>query len=120
MPQDRRIVMRRVYDAPGDAEGVRVLVDRLWPRGMTHAEVGEDIWAKDAAPSAELRTWFHSHPDQFDEFERRYRQELDDTGAAATLASQLKDAERITLLYAAKDSRLAHARVLAEALDEEL
>ena len=117
MRTNDRVSIRRVYDAPADNEGVRVLVDRLWPRGRSHEEVGEDIWAKDAAPSSELRRWFHAHPDHLEEFEKRYRAELASSGAAEALAEQLRGAAHITLLYAAKDPKIAHANVLANVLE---
>jgi uncharacterized protein YeaO (DUF488 family) len=69
--------LRRVYEAPADDDGYRVLVDRLWPRGLSRSRARLDEWAKDVAPSADLRRWYGHDPDKFDEFARRYRGELD-------------------------------------------
>ncbi|MFG2646809.1 DUF488 domain-containing protein [Streptomyces sp. NPDC048436] len=68
--------VRRVYDPPGEDDGVRVLVDRLWPRGVSKDRAAVDEWLKDVTPSGELRSWFHQHRDQAEEFGRRYRAEL--------------------------------------------
>lgn len=108
--------IRRVYEQPGADEGLRVLVDRLWPRGLTKEKVGADVWAKDAAPSAELRTWWDHDPERFHEFAERYRAELEQTGEARALAELLEDAPHVTLLYAAKDPQVNHAVVLADAV----
>ncbi|WP_193103189.1 DUF488 domain-containing protein [Brachybacterium sp. FME24] len=106
-------------DGSGTGEH-RVLVDRLWPRGIKKERVAHDVWDKDAAPSSELRTAFHSGDLDFQEFSRHYRRELDDSGAAKELLERARKAAatRITLLYASKDREHNHAVVLQEALED--
>jgi uncharacterized protein YeaO (DUF488 family) len=110
--------VRRVYEDPERDDGVRVLVDRIWPRGMTKARAALDEWCKDVAPSHELRTWYGHQPDRFEEFARRYRLELDDPPRAAALA-HLRDLARdrpVTLLTATREPALSEAAVLAPLL----
>jgi uncharacterized protein YeaO (DUF488 family) len=105
--------VKRVYDDPSADDGKRVLVDRLWPRGVTKERAALDLWAKEVAPSTELRTWFHAHPDQFPEFAKRYRAELTDNNAI----KDLKAIEgTVTLLYSVRDAEHNHAQILAEYL----
>ena len=99
---------------PGD--GFRVLVDRLWPRGIARTTAMLDRWDKDVAPSSELRVWFNHRPSRFGEFTERYLAELADSGAGAALLAAAGDAERITLLYGARDPEVNHARVLRDYL----
>lgn len=106
-----------MYHDPDPADGHRVLVDRLWPRGLTKdAAAAIDAWAKDAAPSPELRRSFHSGECDFAAFEKAYRQELE--SADASVFKDLGTAERLTLLYASRDTSQNHAMVLAEFLRE--
>jgi uncharacterized protein YeaO (DUF488 family) len=110
--------VRRVYEDPDPDDGVRVLVDRIWPRGMTKARAALDEWCKDVAPSHELRTWYGHQPDRFEEFARRYRLELTDPGRAQALA-HLRDLARdrpVTLLTATRDPAISEAAVLAPLL----
>jgi uncharacterized protein YeaO (DUF488 family) len=113
------IRVRRVYDAsPGD--GARVLVDRIWPRGLRKDAARLDDWAKDVAPSAGLRTWYRHDPAKFDEFRRRYTAELAEPGpreALGRLRALAADGP-VTLLTATKDLNLSQATVLAELLRE--
>lgn len=108
---------KRVYEPPEPSDGLRVLVDRLWPRGLRRESAQIDVWARDLAPSDELRKWFGHDPSRFAEFRRRYRAELrkrrDDD-----LAGIVKEAgERsLSLLYAARDHEHNNAVVLAEVL----
>ena len=76
-----QVQIKRVYDKPAPTDGLRVLVDRLWPRGLTKKDAAINVWAKDLAPSSELRTWFNHRDERFEEFTRRYRLELDSTTA---------------------------------------
>ena len=111
--------VRRAYDQPEPNDGQRVLVDRLWPRGLSKERAHLDEWCKAVAPSAELREWYSHDPDRFAEFARRFRSELHDPERAAALA-QLRDrAARgpLTLLTAAKRSDISEATVLAALLD---
>lgn len=110
--------VRRVYDEPDRDDGVRVLVDRIWPRGMTKARAALDEWCKDVAPSHELRTWYGHQPDRFEEFARRYRLELEDPRRAEALA-HLRDLARdrpVTLLTATREPAISEAAVLAPLL----
>jgi len=110
--------VRRVYEDPDRDDGVRVLVDRIWPRGMTKARAALDEWCKDVAPSHELRTWYGHQPDRFEEFARRYRLELEDPPRAAALA-HLRDLARdrpVTLLTATREPAISEAAVLASLL----
>lgn len=111
------IRIKRVYEAPAPGDGRRILVDRLWPRSLTKAKAGVDIWLKDIAPSTELRQWFGHDPAKWTEFQRRYRQELaQNTPAVAALRKELGRTGG-TLLYGAKDSLHNHALVLKAYLE---
>lgn len=116
---DPRIRVRRIYDDPEPPDGTRVLVDRVWPRGVTKEHAHLDEWLKDVAPSTELRQWYGHDPDKYDEFARRYREELKDDTRAEAL-DQLKDiAEKgtLTLLTASKRDDISQAAVLKKTLD---
>jgi uncharacterized protein YeaO (DUF488 family) len=108
--------MKRVYDAPEASDGYRVLVDRLWPRGVSKERAELNEWEKDVAPSPDLRTeWHHSgDPGRFDEFAARYRDELDANPAAEGLLETGRAHERVTLLFGARDERVNHAAVLLD------
>lgn len=116
---DPRIRVRRIYDDPEPSDGARVLVDRVWPRGVSKDHARLDEWLKDVAPSNELRQWYGHDPDKYAEFARRYREELkDDTRAEAF--DQLKElAEKgtLTLLTASKRDEISQAAVLKKSLD---
>ncbi|HEY6010188.1 MAG TPA: DUF488 domain-containing protein [Nitrospirota bacterium] len=104
--------IKRVYDPPSGGDGRRILVDRLWPRGVSREKARIDSWMKELAPSSELRTWFQHDPDKWPEFVKRYRAEL--KGKAA-LVSELRAAAAggtMTLLFAAKDEEHNNAVVL--------
>jgi uncharacterized protein YeaO (DUF488 family) len=110
--------VRRVYDEPEDHEGVRVLVDRIWPRGMTKAKAALDEWCKDVAPSTELRKWYNHDPARFEEFTRRYGVELEqpDRRRAQQHLRELAAADRLTLLTATRNPDISEAAVLAAIL----
>ncbi|WP_062347093.1 DUF488 domain-containing protein [Herbidospora yilanensis] len=110
--------VRRVYEDPADDDGTRVLVDRLWPRGLAKAAADLDEWCKEIAPSAELRTWYHHDPDRFAEFGRRYRSELTtpERAAAVTHLRELAHDGVLTLLTATKQADISEAAVLADLL----
>jgi uncharacterized protein YeaO (DUF488 family) len=111
--------IKRVFDAPAASDGYRVLVDRLWPRGVSKARAELDEWAKDAAPSPELRTeWHHADADRFDEFAGRYRAELEANPAAQALLALGEAHDRVTLLFGARDEERNHAAVLRDWLGE--
>ena len=111
-----RVQVRRVYDQRAGDEGTRVLVDRLWPRGLSKARAQLDEWCKQAAPSTELRTWYAHDPARFTEFGRRYRAELTGGAQAAALAHlrQLATVGTLTLVTATKEVSISEAAILAE------
>jgi uncharacterized protein YeaO (DUF488 family) len=110
-------VIKRAYDPPGDEDGTRILVDRLWPRGIARERLAA-IWLKDLAPSTALREWLHEDPTRWDHFVHRYRSELDaNPGALAELRPYL-DRGRITLVYGARNTAQNHAIVLRDYLLE--
>lgn len=106
----------KVHDLADDAEihGVRVLVDRLWPRGIKKENLQHDEWLKDVAPSPELRKWFDHDPEKFEEFSQNYRLELDAGNADVVKLLALVGEGDVALLYAAKNREINHAVVLAE------
>ena len=110
--------IKRIYEEPSDADGYRVLVDRLWPRGISKKAAHLDEWCKDVAPSTEARRDFGHDPARFGEFKARYRAELAASGAAGALVERLADQPVVTLLYAAHDPRFNHAVVLQEFLED--
>ena len=107
--------VRRVYEEPADDDGRRVLVDRVWPRGLSKERAHLDQWCKQVAPSPELRKWYGHEPDRFDEFTRRYRAELDAPERAEALAHlrELAASAPLTLLTGARRSDISEATVLA-------
>ena len=109
--------VKRVYEKAEKGDGWRVLVDRLWPRGMTKEAAKADVWVKDVAPSDALRKWFGHEPEKWAEFQKRYRAELSDKKAMiAELKKMEKEHKTLTLLYGAKDEKHNQAVVLAEFL----
>ncbi|GAA1738639.1 DUF488 domain-containing protein [Isoptericola hypogeus] len=108
--------VKRVYEEPGPDDGTRVLVDRLWPRGLTKQDAQVDQWRKDVAPSSDLRRWFGHEPGRFEEFARRYVAELEGNPAVSEVAALGVDGSRLTLLYAARDTEHNHALVLRDVL----
>ena len=118
MTKAPEVRVRRVYDDPEAADGSRVLVDRLWPRGLSKDRARLDSWSKAVAPSDELRRWYGHRPERSAEFGRRYRAELDEPERAAEL-EHLRDlaaSGTLTLLTATRDIDLSHAPVLARLL----
>ncbi len=108
--------VKRIYEAPADDDGCRVLVDRLWPRGVSREDARLDVWLKEVAPSTELRKEFGHHRERFDEFAEKYRHELDANDAVPALLELAARHPRVTLLYAARDSESNHAMVLLDYL----
>lgn len=109
---------KRIYEDPDPADGYRVLVDRLWPRGVSKEEAELDEWCKEVAPSDELRKWFDHDPDRWEEFRERYRNELNERRSECRQLIDRCDGNRLSLLYAAKDTEHNHARVLRDELEE--
>lgn len=108
--------LKRVYEPPAADDGFRVLVDRLWPRGVSKEQAALDVWLKDVAPSPALRAWFGHDPAKFDEFAERYQAELAENPAAEHLRRLEREHQVVTLVYAAKDVEHNHAFVLREFL----
>jgi uncharacterized protein YeaO (DUF488 family) len=119
MARKVKVQVRRVYEEPAEDDGARVLVDRIWPRGLTKAKANLDEWCKQVAPSPELRKWYSHDPERFEEFGRRYRSELDDPERADALAHlrHLAKGGELTLLTATKQPEISEAAVLAEMLE---
>lgn len=114
------IVLKRVYEAAARSDGTRVLVDRLWPRGLAKAKASLDEWLRDLAPSDELRQWFHARPDQWQNFRKRYLKELSKPESQDSLRQLYKLADkrkRMTLLFASKNETHNNAVVLKELLE---
>lgn len=109
---------KRVYEPASPEDGVRVLVDRIWPRGMTKEEVAISFWLKEIAPSAGLRKWFGHDPEHWVDFRRRYREELDANQPAVQRLRDVLEDGRLTLVYGAKDEKHNQALVLADYLRE--
>lgn len=114
----RQVQVRRVYDQPESADGTRVLVDRLWPRGLSKDRAHLDDWFKQISPSTELRKWYAHDPDRYDEFAERYRSELEEPERAEALDRLRALAKKgsLTLLTATKRSDISEAAVLADLL----
>lgn len=120
MAKPAQVAIKRVYDEPGEGDGMRVLVDRLWPRGLSKERARVDLWLKDIAPSNELRTWFGHDPEKFDEFRKRYEAELASGPAHDALAHlrELARQQQVTLVFAARDAEHSNAAVLRELLNK--
>lgn len=114
---------KRIYETPAETDGFRVLVDKLWPRGMKKENAEIDLWAKEITPSNELRKWFSHIPEKYDEFKKRYRQELSENPASRKfkdLCIEKLNDNNVTLLYAAKSEKYNHAVVLKDWLEEHM
>ena len=104
--------IKRIYLPAEDTDGYRILVDRLWPRGIKKENAKVDLWAKDVAPSTELRKWFDHIPERFNEFKERYHTELKGTEAFSNLLKAIQEHDTATLLFSAKDEEHNNAVVL--------
>jgi uncharacterized protein YeaO (DUF488 family) len=111
------IKIKRIYEQPDPADGQRLLVDRLWPRGLSKEQAGVDRWLKEIAPSDELRRWFGHDPGKWREFQSRYRAELESQRELLGQLADLARGQTVTLLYAAKDEERNNAVVLREVLE---
>lgn len=110
--------IKRAYEQADGCDGYRVLVDRLWPRGVSKEKAALDMWCKDIAPSGELRTWFGHVPERFAEFKQRYIRELQANSAVAELRAHVAGKPRVTLVYSAHDETMNQAVVLQEFLSK--
>jgi len=113
----KSIRIKRIYDEAFDQDGHRILIDRLWPRGVSKEDAKLDDWNKDIAPSEELRKWFDYDPDKFEEFSKRYKNELNDKKDKIKAIREIAKEHRVSLLYAAKDEEHNHAIVLKNVLE---
>lgn len=112
-----KIHLKRAYEKPAPDDGLRILVERLWPRGLTKERAAIDVWLKDVAPSPELRRWFNHDPDKWDEFQKRYRAELrENREAVEALREKIGDGP-VTFVYAARDEEHNSARLLKDFLE---
>lgn len=109
-----KVNIKRVYEKPCKEDGIRILVDRLWPRGLTKAKTDIDLWLKEVAPSTELRKWFGHDPHKWKEFQRRYHQEFKKNKAQIAVLKEQAKKGVITLVYGAKDEEHNAALVLKE------
>jgi uncharacterized protein YeaO (DUF488 family) len=109
--------LKRIYDDPEPEDGVRLLVDRLWPRGIRKDRAALDDWLRDLAPSDALRTWFHRDPTRWSEFRRRYRAELKKLTPQIQSVRERAKQSPVTLLYASRDPERNHARLLKEVIE---
>jgi uncharacterized protein YeaO (DUF488 family) len=114
------IDLKRVYDPPANSDGRRILVDRIWPRGITKADLQIDAWLKDLAPTTELRKWFGHDPAKWDEFRKRYAGELEQRSEALEELVEKARAGRVTLVFSAKDTEHNNAVALREHLERRL
>ncbi len=110
--------LKRAYLPPSRDDGARVLVDRLWPRGLSKDAAAIDLWLKDVAPSTELRRWYGHDPNRWLEFQNRYREELANKDAALEILARIARDGDLTLIYAARDEQRNHALVIRDTLRE--
>jgi uncharacterized protein YeaO (DUF488 family) len=113
----RLIQLKRVYEEPSREDGLRILVDRLWPRGLSKQRAAVDLWLKDVAPSTELRKWFGHDPAKWQEFQARYRQELRERQPTLQLLKEKCQEQTVTLVYGARDQEHNEALVLKRILE---
>jgi uncharacterized protein YeaO (DUF488 family) len=110
------IKLKRAYEKPETSDGVRILVERLWPRGLSKEIAGVDLWLKDVAPSTELRKWFNHDPEKWEEFKTLYFAELETNPDALTPIAELLKSETLTFIFASKEKMLNSAHALKEYL----
>ncbi len=110
--------MKRAYEAPAAADGKRILIDRLWPRGLSKEKARIDLWMKEIAPSTELRKWFGHDPEKWKEFQTRYKKELAANAELVNSIRKMAKAETVTLVYSAKDEAHNDAVVLLKYLQQ--
>lgn len=114
------IRIKRAYEAPAGEDGFRVLVDRLWPRGVSREDAAVDLWMKEVAPSDELRKWFGHDPERWDEFRQRYGRELEENADALAFLEEKAGAGTLTLVYAARDTAHNNAVALRDHLQRRI
>lgn len=109
--------IKRIYEEPSKEDGYRVLVDRIWPRGMSKQKASIDVWLKEIAPTTQLREWFHHEAPKWAEFQKRYRAELDDNPEVETMRGILSGHGVVTLIYSARNEEENQAAVLRDYLE---
>ena len=109
-----KLKIKRVYDKPAEEDGTRILVDRLWPRGLTKQKAKVDVWLKDIAPSTELRKWFAHDPEKWKEFIKKYKKELHENKEQAAILKEYLKQGTVTLVYGARDEVHNEALVIKE------
>lgn len=115
------IKLKRVYDQQEEQDGYRILVDKLWPRGIKKEDLHYDLWAKDIAPSTPLRTWYHQDKDNnWDLFSKKYLLELEQSSTMKSLIDTIKNKDTVTLLFASKNAIENHALILQKYLQQKL
>ena len=114
------IQLKRAYEEPSRQDGVRILVERLWPRGVRKEQAAIDLWLKDLAPSTELRKWFHHDPERWDEFRKKYWSELKEKGDLLVLLKHRTGEGAVTFVYGARDEERNSAVALKEYLEERM
>jgi uncharacterized protein YeaO (DUF488 family) len=111
-----KLKIKRVYEDPEDSDGFRILVDRIWPRGLAKEKAGIDLWLKEIAPSTELRKWFGHDPKKWDDFKKKYEEEMDEKQEELSIIKQQIKKGSVTLVYGAKDELHNQAEVIFEKL----
>lgn len=112
------IKTKRIYESPSARDGLRILVDRLWPRGISKERAHIDLWDKEITPSNDLRTWFGHKPERFEEFSQKYKEELESQKPLLKKIKEMAQKKPVTLIYAAKDEKINHALVLKEVIEK--
>ncbi len=114
----KRIIIKRIYDTPNKQDGYRVLVDKIWPRGISKEDAELDEWLKEIAPSTDLRKWFDHRDDRFEEFSKKYQEELSENHEKGIKElNKKREKHQICLLYGAKNTQSNHAKVLKKYLE---
>ena len=114
----RKILLKRVYEAPSDDDGLRILVERLWPRGVSKANAKIDHWRKDVSPSPALRSWYGHRRERWEEFKRRYRAELKENSVVVDELIELCAGKKVSFVFATKDAEHSSAILLRDFLLE--
>ncbi len=115
-----KIELKRIYEKPSPDDGYRILIDRLWPRGVSGENARIDEWLKEIAPGDELRKWFHHDPNKWNEFKERYGKDLEEHPDIVERICRMANRQRITLVYAAKDKNFNNAVALREYLEKRM
>lgn len=115
-----KIQTKRVYEAASKADGVRILIDRIWPRGVSKEKAKIDFWAKEVAPSTELRQWYRHEPSKWVEFQRRYYEELDENQQHYDALTAYLKGDVVTLVYSSKETKLNNATALQQYIEKRL